>query len=208
EQKETVTAITNLLGTATGTAVGNSTANAVQGSLNADSAVENNGILDRDGFTPGERNRNSLIQEYGTSPDKISTMIKQGKLKLTKELADYLYTINKNPNLIIEIPDSEEPLRIVLLNKESGWRPNLARPNEEIHDARVTYTSFGQWAIFGKVIVSRDINTGKLRIIPDRYDFEMQKGISKIPRNIETFLGSPGSGTPFKIDFKGEILIE
>ncbi|WP_421522851.1 VENN motif pre-toxin domain-containing protein [Neisseria yangbaofengii] len=208
EQKETVTAITNLLGTATGAAVGNSTANAVQGSLNADSAVENNGILDRDGFTPGERNRNSLIQEYGTSPDKISTMIKQGKLKLTKELADYLYTINKNPNLIIEIPDSEEPLRIVLLNKESGWRPNLARPNEEIHDARVTYTSFGQWAIFGKVIVSRDINTGKLRIIPDRYDFEMQKGISKIPRNIETFLGSPGSGTPFKIDFKGEILIE
>ncbi|WP_193004217.1 VENN motif pre-toxin domain-containing protein [Neisseria yangbaofengii] len=47
EQKETVTAITNLLGTATGAAVGNSTANAVQGSLNADSAVENNSILSR-----------------------------------------------------------------------------------------------------------------------------------------------------------------
>ncbi|WP_193004338.1 VENN motif pre-toxin domain-containing protein [Neisseria yangbaofengii] len=44
EQKETVTAITNLLGTATGAAVGNSTANAVQGSLNADSAVENNAL--------------------------------------------------------------------------------------------------------------------------------------------------------------------
>nr|WP_308806089.1 VENN motif pre-toxin domain-containing protein [Neisseria yangbaofengii] len=42
EQKETVTAITNLLGTATGAAVGNSTANAVQGSLNAGNAVENN----------------------------------------------------------------------------------------------------------------------------------------------------------------------
>ncbi|WP_241155910.1 VENN motif pre-toxin domain-containing protein [Neisseria yangbaofengii] len=42
EQKETVTAITNLLGTATGAAVGNSTANAVQGTLNADSAVGNN----------------------------------------------------------------------------------------------------------------------------------------------------------------------
>ncbi|WP_421522855.1 hemagglutinin repeat-containing protein [Neisseria yangbaofengii] len=42
EQKETVTAITNLLGTATGAAVGNTTANAVQGSLNAQGAVENN----------------------------------------------------------------------------------------------------------------------------------------------------------------------
>ncbi|WP_165091203.1 VENN motif pre-toxin domain-containing protein, partial [Neisseria yangbaofengii] len=42
EQKETVTAITNLLGTATGAAVGNTTANAAQGSLVADSAVENN----------------------------------------------------------------------------------------------------------------------------------------------------------------------
>ncbi|ROV53657.1 hypothetical protein EGS38_11810 [Neisseria chenwenguii] len=42
EEKEAVTAITNLLGTAAGGAVGNSTANAVQGSLNAQGAVENN----------------------------------------------------------------------------------------------------------------------------------------------------------------------
>ncbi|WP_232507544.1 VENN motif pre-toxin domain-containing protein [Neisseria weixii] len=42
EQKETVTAITNLLGTATGAAVGNSATNAAQGSLNAQGAVENN----------------------------------------------------------------------------------------------------------------------------------------------------------------------
>ena len=42
EQKETVTAITNLLGTATGAVIGDTTANAVQGSLNAQSAVENN----------------------------------------------------------------------------------------------------------------------------------------------------------------------
>ncbi|RPD83179.1 hypothetical protein EGK75_13210 [Neisseria weixii] len=45
EEKETVTVITNLLGTATGGAVGNSTANAVQGSLNAQSAVKNNSQL-------------------------------------------------------------------------------------------------------------------------------------------------------------------
>ena len=42
EEKETVTAITNLLGTATGAVIGGTTANAVQGSLNAQSAVGNN----------------------------------------------------------------------------------------------------------------------------------------------------------------------
>ena len=45
EEKETVTAITNLLGTATGTAIGNSATNAAQGSLNAQSAVKNNSEL-------------------------------------------------------------------------------------------------------------------------------------------------------------------
>ncbi|WII93638.1 hemagglutinin repeat-containing protein [Kingella negevensis] len=44
EEKETVTAITNLLGTATGAAVGNSATDAAQGSLNAQIAVENNYI--------------------------------------------------------------------------------------------------------------------------------------------------------------------
>ena len=42
EEKETVTVITNLLGTATGAVIGGTTANAAQGSLNAQSAVENN----------------------------------------------------------------------------------------------------------------------------------------------------------------------
>ena len=45
EEKETVTAITNLLGTATGAVIGDTTANAAQGSLNAQSAVENNALL-------------------------------------------------------------------------------------------------------------------------------------------------------------------
>ena len=44
EEKETVTAITNLLGTATGAVIGDTTANTAQASLNAQSAVENNYI--------------------------------------------------------------------------------------------------------------------------------------------------------------------
>ena len=47
EEKETVTAITSsLLGTATGAVIGDTTANAAQGSLNAQSAVINNGLID------------------------------------------------------------------------------------------------------------------------------------------------------------------
>ena len=42
EEKETVSAITNLLGTVTGAAVGNSATDAAQGSLNAQNAVRNN----------------------------------------------------------------------------------------------------------------------------------------------------------------------
>ena len=42
EQKETVTAITGLIGTAAGAALGNTSADVAQGSLNAKNAVENN----------------------------------------------------------------------------------------------------------------------------------------------------------------------
>ena len=42
ERKETVSAITNLLGAATGAAIDNSSTNATQDSLNAQNAVENN----------------------------------------------------------------------------------------------------------------------------------------------------------------------
>ena len=42
EEKETVSAITNLLGTATGAVIGNSATDAAQGNLNAQSAVGNN----------------------------------------------------------------------------------------------------------------------------------------------------------------------
>ncbi len=68
-EKETVTAITNLLGTATGAAVGNSATDTVQGSLNAKSAVGNNGILDRDGFTPDER----IQRDFLSSCIKLSS---------------------------------------------------------------------------------------------------------------------------------------
>ncbi|WP_301884275.1 VENN motif pre-toxin domain-containing protein [Neisseria uirgultaei] len=69
EEKETVSAITNLLGTTTGAAVGNSATDGAQGSLNAKSAVGNNGILDREGFTPDER----IQRDFLSSCIKLSS---------------------------------------------------------------------------------------------------------------------------------------
>ncbi|WP_421522795.1 VENN motif pre-toxin domain-containing protein [Neisseria yangbaofengii] len=71
EQKETVTAITNLLGTATGAAVGNTTANAAQGSLVAGSAVENNYYL----------TSNALNKK----PEEVRNIYKVLKNKVIKE---------------------------------------------------------------------------------------------------------------------------
>ena len=48
EQKETVTAITSLIGTAAGAALGSTPADVAQGSLNARNSVENNFLLPRD----------------------------------------------------------------------------------------------------------------------------------------------------------------
>lgn len=58
-------------------------------------------------------------------------------------------------------------------------------------------------------MISRNKKNGAIRLIADKYDFEMQKGITKIPRNIETWLEEPsGGGVPFRIEYKGNIQIE
>nr|WP_240318043.1 hemagglutinin repeat-containing protein [Neisseria lactamica] len=69
EEKETVTAITNLLGTATGAAVGNSATDAVQGSLNAQSAVENN-----NGARRARNSRNLFWTEAQNAQNELNAM--------------------------------------------------------------------------------------------------------------------------------------
>lgn len=55
EQKETVTAIAGLIGTAAGAALGSTPADVAQGRLNAKNAVENNALSDREIITEGKR---------------------------------------------------------------------------------------------------------------------------------------------------------
>lgn len=69
EEKETVTAITNVLGTATGTAIGDTTTNAAQGSLNAQSAVENN-----NGARRARNSRNLFWTEAQNAQNELNAM--------------------------------------------------------------------------------------------------------------------------------------
>ena len=69
EEKETVSAITSLLGTATSAAVGNSATDGVQGSLNAQSAVGNNFL-----YSQTAKNKHWLSQE---EINVLNTLAKQ-----------------------------------------------------------------------------------------------------------------------------------
>ena len=69
EEKETVTAITSLLGTATGAVIGDTTANAAQGSLNAQSAVENN-----NGARRARNSRNLFWTEAQNAQNELNAM--------------------------------------------------------------------------------------------------------------------------------------
>ena len=75
EQKETVTAITSLIGTAAGAALGNTPADAAQGSLNAKNAVENNNST-----RPRRTGRNPLwaeaqIRQHELNGARINALI-------------------------------------------------------------------------------------------------------------------------------------
>ena len=77
EQKETVTAITGLFGTAAGAALGNTPADAAQGSLNAKNAVENNNST-----RPRRTGRNPLwteaqIRQHELNGARINALISQ-----------------------------------------------------------------------------------------------------------------------------------
>ena len=80
EEKETVTAITNLLGTATGAVIGDTTANAAQGSLNAQSAVGNNSLT------------NDLAMKYAVEISRARTEIERQKIRTNIARDSYTLT--------------------------------------------------------------------------------------------------------------------
>ena len=94
EEKETVSAITNVLGTATGAAVGNSATDGAQGSLNAKSAVGNN-----------EHTVN--LQTFGITPESATVMNNQGISEVSKcgFSSDYVACVDKYKNSLQQYPE-------------------------------------------------------------------------------------------------------
>jgi hypothetical protein len=210
DEKATVSAIAGLTGAATGAVIGGSMADVAQGNQAGHTAVDNNwGNNDWANFgtTPEQtRKQNNKLEDtlknqYGKDAEKLVKDIESGKIPSNKMVADYLYTINKDPYLIVNLPENK--VISIVLPKEAEyeiWQTNKGALGEEKWTGHVPYTHYDDWGVFGHVTVSRDkINKQKIRYIDDSYDFEMHDGWTSIPRNIETWIGSPGNGTKYKI---------
>lgn len=144
---------------------------------------------------------------YGSSITNIQEQLLIGKLILNKELADWIYMLNTDENLIVEMP-LHRPITVVI-DKDDNWKPNPSYPQEEFKSASVSYINFQEWGVLGHVSVSRNkYSQSGYRVINDEYDFAMQKGIQSTPRNIETFLGRPsGTGVKYRIKITNQHLI-
>ncbi len=104
EEKETVSAITSLLGTATGAAIGDTTTNAAQGSLNAKSAVGNNWLsvkqlieVDKTYFAcaTDEICKQRVVDEARILSQAQDTRLTWAKVKCTAGYCDELTAMNK-----------------------------------------------------------------------------------------------------------------
>lgn len=171
-------------------------------------AVERNALLDRDGLTPDERKQEIIRERYGTDIGKISSQLSRGDIILTKDLADYIYNLNNDPNLTIKVNSKGWQ---VYVPKDETWRKNPKNSKELLAAGRIPYSDFSRWATHGNVSVIKDVN-GKYRLAPERYDFEMHSfkrgainNVKTLFRNVETIIGSPGQGVSFRIEFKGEV---
>ena len=203
EQKATVSSITSLAGLGLGATTGD-VGSAVSAGEAAKTAVNDNAVNN-----PVQAYIIERKKKYGTDISLINYKLANGQLVLNKDLADYLYIINKDPNLVVNMY-LKEPITVVITGDENEWRTNNAKQNEEINSARISYKDFGVWAVLGKVVVSRNkTNKSDYRLINDDYSFEMQNGLKNIPRNIETQIGSPKlNGTPYKIHIINQDMVK
>lgn len=205
KEREQILAYSKLVaGTVSGVAGGdvNAAANA------AAVAVENNLLNRLDGLTPDERRQEEIKKRYGTDIGKISKQLSQGKITLTKDLADYIYKLNNNPKLLIEVNSDGWN---VYVDKNAQWKTNPANKQEVFTSGRIPYSDVSRWAVHGNVSVIKG-KDGKYRLATEQYNFEMHKfnggvkdNAKTLYRNVETIIGSPGQGVPFEIKFKGNV---
>ncbi|WP_432480653.1 hypothetical protein [Moraxella sp. ZY200743] len=170
----------------------------------AEEAVRWNGLYDKP--TSHSKPLKNLAKIYGDDIGDIQRKLDSGELVLDKTLADYIYQINTNEELVINMTLPRDVV-VVITGKEDDWRDNRTVPDEEVNDARIAFTNYAEWAVLGNVMVSRkknNRNIAEYRLIHDVYDFDIKSGIKNIPRNLETILGSPGLGVGYRIVIKNQ----
>ena len=223
DEKNTISSIVGLAGAATGVAVGGSMTDVAQGNQAGLTSVDNNSlatlikdprfwtiISSPDEIVPDDIRylivnyyRDEDIEKKYKDINKLKQDIESGDLKFDKTVADLVYRMNQDPNLIIKLPsDKKLAVRLPWGAKDGEWRPNKSLPSEEVSNGYVM--GWDDWGVFGNVTVSRDKNDKqKIRIIDDTYDFDMHKenDLRTILRNEETKLGAPYEGTSYKIHF-------
>ncbi|MFL1733154.1 hypothetical protein [Moraxella oculi] len=170
----------------------------------AEEAVRWNGLYDKP--TSHSKPLKNLSKIYGDDIGDIQRKLDSGELVLDKTLADYIYQINTNKELVINMTLPRDVV-VIITGKEDGWRDNRSVPGEEVNDARIAFTNYAEWAVLGQVVVSRkknNRNAAEYRLVHDVYDFDIKSGIRNISRNLETILGSPGPGVGYKIVIKNQ----
>ncbi len=114
--------------------------------------------------------------------------LKDGHLTLKE--ANAIYNANTDQGLEVTVDASK------LTVDPKGKVPENGSVNAKV-------VGLGDWLVHGNVrVTSVD---GVVTINSEMYDFDYKSGLSKIPRNIETYIGEiyAGDGTPFRINFDG-----
>nr|WP_083297487.1 VENN motif pre-toxin domain-containing protein [Moraxella sp. HMSC061H09] len=147
----------------------------------------------------------SLRREFSDNDKLLVSKIESGEIPFKKNVADYLFLINTDENLVLHVK-FKEPIRVKLTRANEPWKNNKSVPGEETHSA-TTMVRNAEWAVLGNVTLSRPIGTEEYRIVPDEYDFDIKSWREYPIRNIATILGRPGNGKKFKIIPVGKVIL-
>ena len=220
DEKNTISSIVGLAGAATGAIVGGSKTDVAQGSQAGLTSVDNNSLAtlikdlrfwdiisspavilpDNIRYLVVNYYRDEDLEKKYKDINKLKQDIESGDLKFDKTVADLVYRMNQDPNLVINLPSNKIITISLPLFSKDAWRENKTFPSEEILGG--TVRGWDDWGVFGNVTVSRVKNDKqKIRMINDTFDYDMHKvtGLITYARNVETKAGAPYEGTSYKI---------
>ena len=181
EQKETVRAITGLLGTAAGAALGNTSADVAQGSLNAKNAVENNSQLGDDTRELSNKQfegwANSARKRYPNTPALSGVIVGAGKVV----------------DGILGLSDAAIESSVVITckvrgNVDTGYCPTAIK-NSQIRGEHIagTIDAVRHGAIQDSVTDwARRVQNGDRKVVEELASFSFQLGVGGVASKVKT----------------------